>query len=87
MAALGNVLEEALQLSDEERGELIAHLLHSFEPEDDELGPDDWTTAWSAELDRRVADVREHKVQLIDGDEARARVRAAIARAANSRGR
>jgi Putative addiction module component len=80
-AALGNVLAQALQLNDEERGELMALLLRSFEPDDgDELDATAWDAAWSAALDRRVAEIREGEVDLVDGDEARARVRAAISR-------
>jgi len=36
MAALETVLEQALQLTDDERGELIARLLQSLEPDDGE---------------------------------------------------
>jgi putative addiction module component (TIGR02574 family) len=81
MAALGTVLEQALQLSDDERGELIARLLGSFEPTDgDEVDGAAWGEAWSAEIERRLAEVRDGTAELVDGDEARARIRAAIAR-------
>lgn len=80
MAALKTVLEQALQLSDEERGELIAQLVLSLEPSDaDELTADEWQAAWSSELDRRVREVRNGAVELVDGDEALAQVRRSLA--------
>ena len=79
MAALETVLEQALQLTDVERGELIAHLLRSLEPDDgEEISGDEWEAAWSTELDHRVRDIRDGSIELIDGDEAIAKVRAAI---------
>ncbi|MBA3455175.1 MAG: addiction module protein [Deltaproteobacteria bacterium] len=79
MAALKTVLEQALQLSDDERGELIGQLLRSLEPDDGEdLTADEWLAAWSGELDQRAREVREGAVELIDGDEALAGVRRSI---------
>ena len=79
MAALDTVLEQALRLTDHERGDLIAQLLRSLEPNDgEEVGGEEWEAAWSAELDQRVREIRDGSVELIDGDEALARVRAAI---------
>ncbi len=79
MAALEAVLEQALQLTDDERGELIARLLRSLEPDDgEEAVGDAWEAAWSTELDNRVREIRDGSIVLIDGDEAIAKVRAAI---------
>lgn len=79
MAVLETVLEQALQLTDDERGELIARLLRSLEPDDgEEVIGDDWEAAWSTELDNRVREIRDGSIELIDGDEAIAKVRAAI---------
>jgi hypothetical protein len=79
MAALETVLEQALQLTDDERGELIAHLLRSLEPDDGaEVSGDEWEAAWSTELDNRVREIRDGSIELIDGDEAIAKVHAAI---------
>jgi hypothetical protein len=81
MGPLQNVLEQALQLSDEERGELIGQLLRSLESDDaePELTPDEWHVAWSTELERRASEVRDEKVELVDGDEALASVRRSLA--------
>jgi putative addiction module component (TIGR02574 family) len=69
MAAYEVLLDQALQLSDEERGKLAARLLQSLDPDADELSPEPWDDAWSVELDRRVREVRAGTVELIDGDE------------------
>jgi hypothetical protein len=86
MAAVDTLLEQALQLPEKQRGELIARLLRSFEGdeggEDEQLATDAWEAAWSEELDRRMRDVREGTVELVDGD---AVFRAAEARIAARR--
>jgi putative addiction module component (TIGR02574 family) len=69
MAAYDVLLDQALQLSHEERGKLATRLLQSLEPDDDELSPEQWDDGWSAELDQRVREVREGAVDLVDGDE------------------
>jgi hypothetical protein len=80
--AVEALLDQALQLAEDERGELAARLLRSLEPVDREGGDDDdgpatqeWEAAWSAELDRRVREVREGRVQLVDGDDVMAELR------------
>ncbi len=80
MGALQTVLEQALQLSDDERGELIGQLLDSLEPDagEEELTADEWQAAWSGELGQRAREVRDGAVDLIDGDEALAGVRRSI---------
>ena len=80
--AFETLLDQALQLAEEERGELAARLLRSLEPEDgDAPTTQEWEAAWSAELDRRVREVREGRVQLVDGDEVMAELREIARRA------
>ena len=69
MAAFDVLLDQALRLSDAERGKLAAHLLQSLDPDEDDLSPEQWDEAWSAELDRRVHEAREGTVELVDGDQ------------------
>lgn len=70
MTAFEAVLDQALKLSDEERRRLATRLLNSLEPEDDqELSTEEWDSAWSAELHKRVREIREGTVELVDGDE------------------
>jgi putative addiction module component (TIGR02574 family) len=70
------LLDQALQLGEEERGELAARLLRSLEPDDgDALTPSEWEAAWAVEIDRRVREVREGRGQLVDGDDVMAELR------------
>lgn len=83
MAVVDKLLEQALQLPEKERGELAGRLLRSLEShEDEELAPDAWEAAWSEEIDRRMREVRDGKVQLVDGE---AVFRAAAQRIASRR--
>lgn len=62
-------LGQALQLPEKERGVLASRLLRSLEPGDDEaLAPDAWETACSEVLDRRMREVRDGTIQLVDGE-------------------
>ncbi|MBK9029888.1 MAG: addiction module protein [Myxococcales bacterium] len=80
MIAVATVFEQALQLPDAERSELLSQLLRSFEPDDDdELTGSEWEAAWATEIDDRVRELREGRVELIDGDAALAQVRASLA--------
>lgn len=83
MAALLKEREsQALQLSPQERGELIHRLIVSLEgtPADT---PEVIAQAWDEEVARRVADMEAGRTQWIPADEAmsgiRARIRAARA--------
>jgi hypothetical protein len=79
MAALEAVLEQALQLREGERGEVIARLLRSLEPDDgDEVSGPEWEAAWSKEIDQRVREIDDGSVELLDGPEAMARIRASL---------
>jgi hypothetical protein len=70
MAVVDELLDQALQLPEKQRAELAGLLLRSLEAvEDEELARDAWEAAWSEALDRRMREVRDGKVQLVDGDE------------------
>lgn len=79
MALPSKLVTELLELPDEERGALAALLLHSLEPDDgDELTGEEWEAIWAAEIDRRLREVTEGSVELIDGDQVAAEVRAML---------
>jgi hypothetical protein len=75
MTAFEAVLDQALKLPDDERYKLAASLLRSLEPADDELATDDWDRMWSAELEKRLREVREGSTELVDGDNVLAELR------------
>lgn len=79
MAFPHKLATEMLELPEEERGALVALLLRSFEPDDgDELTGEEWEAMWGAELDRRLREVMDRSVELIDGDELAAEMRAML---------
>lgn len=64
------LFQQALALPAEERGELIARLLRTLEPDrGEELTGETCEAAWSHEIDRRVQEIRSGSVVLVDGDE------------------
>jgi hypothetical protein len=68
-ASFKTVAAQALALPDDQRGELAALLLRSLEPDDgDELTASQWEAEWSAELARRIQEIRDGSVELVDGD-------------------
>lgn len=73
--AATRLLEQALGLSDHERGELAARLIDSLDPtiEDD----DDVETERDAEIRKRVEDLQQGRVQTVAWAEARRIIAAA----------
>ena len=80
MSAMDSLLTQALQLPEDERWKLVSQLLRSLEPDDGgELTDAEWEAAWADEINRRVRDVEEGRVELIDGDQVDAQIRAMLA--------
>ena len=67
--------DELLHLSAEERQELADALYESL---DDEPHDPEWERAWAAEIERRVQDVADGRVELLDADEVHADLRAEL---------
>ena len=79
MAIPRKLVTEVLELPDDERGSLAAMLLRSLEPNDaDELTGEAWEAAWAAGLERRMREVVDGSVELIDGDQVAAEMRALL---------
>lgn len=83
MAVAKNVLEQALELNEEERCDLISELMGSLEDERDEaskLSSDaEWQAAWKETIERRLRSIDDGTVELIDGDEVLAEMHALAA--------
>lgn len=77
------MIEQALRLSEEDRAELVARLLESL----DAAAPADpgHDAAWTEVIDRRLEDIRDGRVELVDSAVVMARVRQAGATAAAAR--
>lgn len=69
-SAFEALLDQALKLPEEERGELAISLLRSLGPDGgDEPGVQELEAMWSAELDQRIREIHDGSVELVDGDE------------------
>lgn len=78
MAATLKELEtQALQLSPQERGELIHRLIVSLEGVSKD-SPEAIAQAWGEEIAQRVANMEAGRTQWIPADEAMSRIRARI---------
>lgn len=75
--SVAHILEEAEQLSVQERAELADRLMESLAHDI----PPDIAAAQIAEVRRRIAQIESGEVALIPGDEALARVRQLVASA------
>ena len=72
-ALVEQIRDEAMNLTPEERRELIHMLVDSLSGEEDRR----LEAAWNDEIARRIRDVEEGKVQCVPHEEAMARARAA----------
>ena len=73
---LDQLAEEALSLPSEDRATLADRLVESLDPADDA----NLQRVWGAEAMRRLAEVREGRVQSVGGEDALKRVRQAVGR-------
>lgn len=84
---MGAMLEElenqALQLTPEERGELIHRLIISLEGEPEDT-PEAIAKAWDEEIARRVADMDAGRTKWIPADEVMSRLRTKVLAAKNA---
>ena len=68
------LLQRALELSDEERAELASTLIDSL----DTVSDDDAEAAWQAEIARRVEELHSRRVTTLSWQAVRARARAIL---------
>jgi putative addiction module component (TIGR02574 family) len=69
--AARDIVKAAVQLPENERVQVVEHLLASLEPESDE----DVDSAWAAEIERRSRQIKEGTVSLIPWEEVRSQAR------------
>lgn len=75
MAIRPELRDELLRLPADERQELADELYESL---DDEPGDPAWERAWSDEIARRVQEIADGKVQLVDADDMHAELRSGL---------
>lgn len=67
MPVSGEIRRELLSLPPEEREELADELYDSLDAE--EARDPEWESAWSKEIQSRITDIAEGKVELIDSEQ------------------
>jgi putative addiction module component (TIGR02574 family) len=65
---ISQLLEQAMRLPEQERGDLAARLIDSLDPS---TGEDEVEMAWDGEIQGRLADLDEGRVQPVPWAEAR----------------
>ena len=70
-----SILEAARALTPEERGELLARLLHEFDEDDADGTPEEIEAAWADELQRRVEKFERGETIATSAEEVHARIR------------
>jgi putative addiction module component (TIGR02574 family) len=73
-ARVRTLLDLVAELSDPERRELHEELDGAFAS-----SPEEWASEWSTELSRRMAQIENGEVELVDGDDVLADLRADLA--------
>jgi putative addiction module component (TIGR02574 family) len=72
MTQAEEILQKALELPEEDRERIAESLLWSVNSDDESTFEEEW----GSEIQRRIAEIDEGKVQLIPGNEVMARLRA-----------
>lgn len=74
-----NVNEQALQLTPDEKRALIESLVLSLDSDHD-ADPQEVARAWDEEIARRIEATERGEVEIVDGDDVFARLRAILTR-------
>lgn len=72
------VLVQALELDRQERAALAASLLNSLEDGEDDLGPEEWDALWQQEVERRLRELDEGRVEALPAEVVMAELRARV---------
>jgi putative addiction module component (TIGR02574 family) len=74
-AAQKRLFEQALALPRSARARLAKKLLDSLKPADEKVSRKEWNAAWKVELEKRVADIGNSKVEWIPWEQVRSELR------------
>lgn len=77
MARSINELEkEVFALPSEDRARIAADLIRSLDNDGEPLSREEWEAAWAEEIRRRLEDIQEGRVELLDAEQVMAELRA-----------
>ena len=74
--SIDDIEKELMALPEQDRSRIALDLLRSLDKDDESLSREEWDAAWREEIQRRVKDVHEGQVELVDAEEALAELRA-----------
>lgn len=74
--SIADIEKELMALPQEDRARVALDLIRSLDKDEETLTREEWEAAWLEEIQRREADVREGRVELVDGDQVMAELRA-----------
>lgn len=79
MSTVDSLLDQALELSPEERADLARRLILSLDAQNGALSDDEWIAAWKPELERRLRAYESGEAKAIDWRKSVEQVRASLA--------
>jgi Putative addiction module component len=75
--SIADIEKELMALPTEDRARVALDLIRSLDKDEEQsLSREEWEATWREELDRRVQDVQEGRVELRDAEEVLASLRA-----------
>lgn len=80
MSTIDEILQRAMQLNCGDRAELVHRLLDSLDGGESELSREEWESAWTNEIQRRIDQIDDGGAKLLDRDEFEQLIRGAVAR-------
>lgn len=72
--------KELFELPTEDRARVVRDLIASLDRDEQQLSPEEWESAWKAELERRQQELDSGKVSLLPGEEVLKRARERLKR-------
>ena len=73
---INDIEKELMTLPDHARERIAHDLIISLDKGDEPLTHEEWDAAWLEEIKRREADIREGRVERLDGDQVLAELKA-----------
>ncbi|MDZ7661049.1 addiction module protein [Thiohalophilus sp.] len=74
--SINDLEKEVFALPREDRARIALDLIRSLDKDDEPISREEWEAAWREEIQQRVQDVHEGRVELVDAEEALAELRA-----------
>ncbi|MDZ7805364.1 addiction module protein [Thiohalophilus sp.] len=74
--SINDLEKEVFALPREDRARIALDLIRSLDKDDEPISREEWEAAWSEEIRRRLEDIQEGRVELLDAEQVMADLRA-----------